>query len=570
MLRHATALFAGLVCSTAVHAQGLMLNEYNGVGSTKFLEINFTNLDEGFDGYFGRIQGNGGNWIELVVTQDHLDVRGWRMRWAETLNFATTTEDLWFGDGLVEQGIVTFSNNPAWADLRKGTILTICEFGSDGPLGNNGKDVDLALDPCRGDWWINGVTFGHPELFTTITNKVGDVPGNFSTGNNGWLMEIVDANGFTRMTKRGEGGPGWGGSGVNSQEGAVLKANPSDASTNLDWDDSDSTRFGTANGWDDFVNLGCRAFQDLSGLRADVLAECASCTPVFLNEYNAVSAANFLNGGTAATDAQGGTAADAFFGRVAGNGGSWFELIVGIDGLDMRGWSLQWAEAEAGGASGTITLASDDALAAIPAGTILTFTNRNAAQGGRDTDLSLGEGDRWMNIFVGDAALVASATNSAGGATRSFITSAREWRIEILDASAASVAGPFGEGAEQYWRTVVGDTSICHLRESPSRLVTMSSVFDESAVASSFGQLNRWAECPPVGDLIAQDLASLPSCVATCFGDLDGSSEVDQGDVAFALLDYGPCPGCVADLDGSGDVDFGDVALILLSVGPCG
>jgi len=41
------------------------------------------------------------------------------------------------------------------------------------------------------------------------------------------------------------------------------------------------------------------------------------------------------------------------------------------------------------------------------------------------------------------------------------------------------------------------------------------------------------------------------------------------GDIAFALLDYGPCPGCASDLDGSGEVDFGDVALILLSAGPC-
>lgn len=54
-----------------------------------------------------------------------------------------------------------------------------------------------------------------------------------------------------------------------------------------------------------------------------------------------------------------------------------------------------------------------------------------------------------------------------------------------------------------------------------------------------------------------------------CFGDIDGSFEVDNGDVAFALLDYGPCPGCPSDLDGTGEVDFGDVALILLSVGPC-
>ena len=43
----------------------------------------------------------------------------------------------------------------------------------------------------------------------------------------------------------------------------------------------------------------------------------------------------------------------------------------------------------------------------------------------------------------------------------------------------------------------------------------------------------------------------------------------DSGDVAVALLDFGPCPGCLSDLDGSGDVDFGDVALILLSMGAC-
>jgi hypothetical protein len=54
-----------------------------------------------------------------------------------------------------------------------------------------------------------------------------------------------------------------------------------------------------------------------------------------------------------------------------------------------------------------------------------------------------------------------------------------------------------------------------------------------------------------------------------CFGDIDGSGEVDLGDVAFVLLDYGPCGGCFSDLDGNLEVDFGDVALILLSIGPC-
>jgi len=56
---------------------------------------------------------------------------------------------------------------------------------------------------------------------------------------------------------------------------------------------------------------------------------------------------------------------------------------------------------------------------------------------------------------------------------------------------------------------------------------------------------------------------------APCFGDLDGSGEVDAGDVSLCLLDTGPCPSCQADLDGSGEVDSGDVSLVLVSTGPC-
>jgi hypothetical protein len=62
--------------------------------------------------------------------------------------------------------------------------------------------------------------------------------------------------------------------------------------------------------------------------------------------------------------------------------------------------------------------------------------------------------------------------------------------------------------------------------------------------------------------------ADADACAA-CFGDLDGSGEVDLGDAAVALLDFGLCPRCSTDLDRSDEVDFGDVALILLSIGPC-
>ncbi|MCE9619957.1 MAG: hypothetical protein K8R92_08605 [Planctomycetes bacterium] len=54
-----------------------------------------------------------------------------------------------------------------------------------------------------------------------------------------------------------------------------------------------------------------------------------------------------------------------------------------------------------------------------------------------------------------------------------------------------------------------------------------------------------------------------------CPMDLDGSGEVDGGDIGLILLDFGPCPGCMTDLDGSGEVDGGDVGLVLLDFGPC-
>jgi hypothetical protein len=55
-----------------------------------------------------------------------------------------------------------------------------------------------------------------------------------------------------------------------------------------------------------------------------------------------------------------------------------------------------------------------------------------------------------------------------------------------------------------------------------------------------------------------------PSCRQM---DVDCTGQVDFGDVALVLLDFGPCPGCRTDVDGTGEVDFGDVALVLLDYG---
>ncbi len=54
-----------------------------------------------------------------------------------------------------------------------------------------------------------------------------------------------------------------------------------------------------------------------------------------------------------------------------------------------------------------------------------------------------------------------------------------------------------------------------------------------------------------------------------CGGDLDGSGQVDFGDLLAVLSVFGPCGGCAEDLDGSGAADFGDLLLLLANFGGC-
>ena len=107
----------------------VILNEYNAVSSGNFLK------DGGSDGRLGVVQGNGGNWFELVVTEDHTDMRQWSLAWTEG------------GDA----GVLVLTDAPQWADLRAGTIVTFSEL--DHAAG--GLDTDMSYDPAGGDWWLH-------------------------------------------------------------------------------------------------------------------------------------------------------------------------------------------------------------------------------------------------------------------------------------------------------------------------------------------------------------------------------------------------------------------------------
>ncbi len=240
-------------------AADVILNEYNGVRSDRWLDCDEPPADplcdtDAADSFFGRVEGNGGNWFEIVVITDHLDMTGWDLNWAQIP---------------AEAGTLTLSNDPLWSDLRSGTIITFVESTT----LEGGLDTDVSYDPAGGDWWININSFD-AQYVTTVTNVVGDGPGNFSVGNDDWQLTIADAADAVVFGPAGEGIPVTA-PGVNSREIFKLEEDPSDSvdPVNSNWQDGTTSTFGSANVWS-----GGTMSQDFSALRSVVVPN----TPVTL------------------------------------------------------------------------------------------------------------------------------------------------------------------------------------------------------------------------------------------------------------------------------------------------
>lgn len=145
----------------ADEAPPIVLNEWNAVEPDE-------ELADGDDA-LGTLPGNGGDWIELVVVEDHLDLRGW---------------SLVSMDRSAVEHRLTFTSEPVLADLRAGTIITVA---ADLP-------EDASYDPERGDWRFHLRTDG-----AYVTGDPLDV------GAHEWQLSIVDADGTTRVGAVGEG-----------------------------------------------------------------------------------------------------------------------------------------------------------------------------------------------------------------------------------------------------------------------------------------------------------------------------------------------------------------------------
>jgi hypothetical protein len=190
----------------------LILNEYNAVAPTQLLD------NGNSDSFWGRIPGNGGDWFELVVTKDLLDIRGWRLE----LRNATGSP----GETLQT---LTFSSHALLSSLRAGTLLTVSELLPD----------DTSFDQPTGDWWIN---------FRAANGAGGTylTPQDFEVSNSDWQLTIKDAAGFVMFGPVGEGIVPV--SGIGNSEVFKLEEDPTPFLTPYaDYNDGTSSTFGAPN-----------------------------------------------------------------------------------------------------------------------------------------------------------------------------------------------------------------------------------------------------------------------------------------------------------------------------------
>jgi hypothetical protein len=208
---------------------------------------------------------------------------------------------------------------------------------------------------------------------------------------------------------------------------------------------------------------------------------------IILNEYNAVDDAEYLNGGDADQDRHGGYASDSWFGRVPGNGGDWFELVVITDHLDIRRWKFDiWVD---GYYRETLNLTNHPIWSDLRSGTIITISENvpddvsyNPAYDPYDPN----SGDWWINV---------RANTTSGTGTyiegQSFPVNNSNWQLVIKTAANAVVFGPAGEGVHP--RTGVSGIEICRLETDPNQAITPECIYyDDADDRSTFGAPNRY------------------------------------------------------------------------------
>lgn len=356
-----------LVCLIAQRADcQLIFNEGNAVGATQFVDVDLSKPYEGYDfgvipysgninstrdpispgnpfppdvdadqpdiqttlsnGWngttgWGRIQGNGGDWFELVVTEDHTDLRGYTILWAND-------EDDPLGGSVGrnpdERGFIKFTQDKAWSDFRAGTIITFSEdrsvdeirdeFPDGAPavlLHDTGFNYDLSTDtrfnPFTADDWHTHFHVDESLTDNGLATRYFEAYSDIKVDNDFWQISLYDARNttitedvrnpaLTSLTSFrdlatglvhgpiGEAIANWGANvdagSVNNQELLALRAAPlapQPGNTLMgahvhNYEDVDFSTFGMPNMFNVVSEGGLDGVQDFHSLRQPVLA----------------------------------------------------------------------------------------------------------------------------------------------------------------------------------------------------------------------------------------------------------------------------------------------------------
>ena len=201
MQKGVIACLAGLVLwfSATSHlvvadsTDALILNQGNAVSGGKYLQSGKT------DETFGRIEGNGQNWMQLLVSKtdpgkNTLNLQGYQIDWSYSKDAAD------YGSGTI-----TFSNDPVWASVPLGTAITINEAQSawyliDTPDSTTNPDGDL---PGQGGMQRDGDIDGLGVLHGTPYSGDPSVEKLFDfSSNTAW-------NPYAQATGNMQPGPNW-------------------------------------------------------------------------------------------------------------------------------------------------------------------------------------------------------------------------------------------------------------------------------------------------------------------------------------------------------------------------
>ncbi len=433
-MKHKILILVITLSLNLLYGDAILLNEYNAVASDQQLKNN------GYDTYFGDIDGNGGSWIELVVTEDYLDIRG------ATLEIERS--------GGVHLLTATFPDLLEFAYLRKGTILTI-----------SNEPTDLSYTPFDNnnpDWTIN---LNQEDLVNQ--------DGIFEISDRTMDISINSIEETPIMRNSGEVIKGWG---IDYQEVFKLKKEPSasiepnDPAYGDDYSGKEIiSTFGSPNQWIEINNT--TSIQTFTNLR-DIKPENSINQMVLLNEYNAVAYNKRLKW----------RGRDTYFGRQKGNGGSWLELVILKDKTDLRKSVLKISDSNSNHYIGR--LPNIDILSKVRSGTILTISEE-------PTDLSYNPFDScsadWtLNLNKDDLTTIEG----------SFFTNDNGLIVSMVSGSGDVIIMPdSGEGVNS---NVIGKREIFKLKKDPAIDVAPNDKaygddFNRKA-RSTFGSENHWKQ----------------------------------------------------------------------------